>query len=111
MSAHRHYRRQSERALWPNTTMASAYLIAITEWARTHHENLEARVTLPIGVVGAEEVLKVLRALEKARRRAAMIIKIFEDRIAEIVLEESEYAPTPWTSHASYFAAASSQRR
>jgi hypothetical protein len=47
--------------------MACAYLIALTEWARTHHENLEARVTLPIGVVGAEELLNVLHALERAR--------------------------------------------
>jgi NUMOD4 motif-containing protein len=54
-------------ALWPDTTMARAYLIALTKWALTHHENLKARVTLPIGVVGAEELLNVLRALEKAR--------------------------------------------
>jgi hypothetical protein len=66
MSAHQQYRHR-ERVLWPNTTMANAYLIALTKWALAHHENLEARVTLPVGVVGAEELLNVLRALEKAR--------------------------------------------
>lgn len=66
MSAHRQHRRR-ERALWPDTMMARAYLIALTKWALTHHENIDARVTLPVGVVGAEELLNVLRALEKAR--------------------------------------------
>jgi len=65
MSAHRQHRRR-ERALWPDTTMAGAFLIALTKWAIVH-QGTDAQVTLPIGVVGAGELLNVLRALEKAR--------------------------------------------
>ena len=59
-------RRNGERAVWPDTTMAGAFLIALTKWAVVH-QNTDAQVTLPIGVVGAGELLNVLRALEKAR--------------------------------------------
>ena len=41
-------------------------LIALTKWAIVH-QGTDAQVTLPIGVVGAGELLNVLRALEKAR--------------------------------------------
>jgi hypothetical protein len=76
MTANRHainpdrhsHRRHSERALWPDTPLASAYLRALTKWAITHHDDTDAQVTLPVGVVGAGDLMKVLRALEKARR-------------------------------------------
>lgn len=64
---HHSHRRPSKRALWPDTMMARAFLIALTKWAITHHDNIDAKITLPVGIVGAGEVLKVLRALEKAR--------------------------------------------
>ena len=60
-------RRRGERAHWPDTTMARAFLIALTKWSLTHHDDDDAQVTLPIGVVGAGELRNVLRALEKAR--------------------------------------------
>lgn len=65
------HRWNGERALWPETTMSCAYLIALTKWAVTHHEDPKVVVTLPVGVVGAGEVLKVLHALEKARAGGA----------------------------------------
>jgi hypothetical protein len=64
---HRH-RRHRERALWPDTSMARAYLIALL-WAAANHEDVDARVVLPVGVVGADELLNVLHALEKARQQ------------------------------------------
>jgi hypothetical protein len=68
MTAH-YRRRHGERALWPDTSMARAYLIALLKWAATNHEDVDARVVLPVGVVGADELLNVLHALEKARQR------------------------------------------
>jgi hypothetical protein len=59
-------RRNGERAVWPDTTMAGAFLIALTKWAIARQDT-DAQVTLPIGVVGAGELLNVLRALAKAR--------------------------------------------
>lgn len=61
-------RRNGERTLWPDTTLASAYLNALMKWALRHHGDTDAQVTLPVGVVGAKELMAVLRALEKARR-------------------------------------------
>jgi hypothetical protein len=61
------HRRHGERSRWPDTTLACAYLTALTKWAVTHHEDPAAFVTLPIGVVVADELLNVLRALERAR--------------------------------------------
>ena len=65
------HRRHGKRAPWPDTPMAHAFLIALAKWVLTHHADTEAQVTLPIGVVGTEEVLKVLHALEKARAGGA----------------------------------------
>jgi hypothetical protein len=62
------HHQNGERAFWPDTVMARAYLIALLKWAVTHHEDVDARVTLPVGVVNANELLNVLRALEKARQ-------------------------------------------
>jgi hypothetical protein len=64
------HRRRGERAVWPDTTLARAYLIALLKWAGTHHEDVDAKVTLPVGAVGVEELLNVLRALERARQQA-----------------------------------------
>jgi hypothetical protein len=68
MNGRRHYYRRNGERAWPDTTMARAFLIALTKWALTHHEDDEAKVTLPIGVVGAEELIRVLRALESVRQ-------------------------------------------
>jgi hypothetical protein len=61
-------RRNGERAVWPDTQISCAYLIALTKWAQTPHKNPEAKITLPIGVVDVDELMNVLRALEKARQ-------------------------------------------
>jgi hypothetical protein len=58
-----------ERALWPDTSMARAYLIALLKWAAANHEDAFAKVTLPVDVVDASELMNVLRALEKARQQ------------------------------------------
>jgi hypothetical protein len=63
------HRRRGERAAWPNTAMARAYLVALLNWASTNHANADARVTLPVGIVGPTELMNVLRALEKARQQ------------------------------------------
>ena len=65
------HRRHGKRAPWPDTTMARAFLIALTKWATAHHADTNAQVTLPVGVVGAVEAMKVLHALEKARAEGA----------------------------------------
>jgi hypothetical protein len=58
-----------ERALWPDTSMARAYLVALLKWAAANHEDASARVVLPVGVVNANELLNVLRALDRARQQ------------------------------------------
>jgi hypothetical protein len=68
MTAH-HHRRHRERALWPDTSMARAYLIALLKWAAANHEDVDARVVLSVGVVNANELLNVLRALDRARQQ------------------------------------------
>lgn len=74
LHGHTHRRRRhSERALWPDTTMASAFLIALTKWAIAHHNDADAKITLSVGVVGAEELMNVLHALEKARQRTGYV--------------------------------------
>ena len=66
---HRRRHHHSARALWPDTTMAHAFLISLTRWALTHHDDFDAKVVLPIGVVSAEELINVLRALERSRQQ------------------------------------------
>lgn len=63
------WRRQGERALWPDTSMARAFLIALTKWAIAHHGDADAKIMLPVGIVGIDDLMNVLRALEKARQR------------------------------------------
>jgi len=58
---------QRDSAVWPNTSMANAYLLALVDWAVAHHTDAEAEITLPVGRVTATELLKVLRALGAAR--------------------------------------------
>jgi hypothetical protein len=65
---HNLYRRvQHKSAVWPNTSMAAAFLRALAVWAVAHHHDAEAQITLPIGRVTVTELLKVMRALEAAR--------------------------------------------
>jgi hypothetical protein len=64
---------RSEHALWPDTTMAGACLIALTKWAIAHPNDADAKITLPVGVVGAEELMNVLHALEKARQQTGYV--------------------------------------
>ena len=65
-----HRRRLSgERtASWPDTTMARAFLVALARWAIAHHDDGSATIMLPTGAATAEELMRVLRALETARR-------------------------------------------
>jgi hypothetical protein len=65
----RRHRRNGERALWPDTSMAHAYLIALLKWAIANHEDASARVTLPVGIVDASELMNVLRALDRAQQQ------------------------------------------
>jgi hypothetical protein len=60
MTAHHH--RRHRRALWLDTSMARAYLVALLKWAATNHEDVDAKVVLHVGVVNASELLNVLRA-------------------------------------------------
>jgi hypothetical protein len=60
-------RSQRDSTVWPKTSMAHAYLCALTDWAVAHHTDGNAQVTLPVGRVTATELLKVLRALGAAR--------------------------------------------
>lgn len=65
---HHHHRRHGERATWPDTQMSRAFLMALTKWAITHHDDLDITITLPTGRVTGEQLVQVLRALEKARQ-------------------------------------------
>ena len=49
--------------------MARAFLIALTKWAIAHHGDADAKIMLPVGIVGIDDLMNVLRALEKARQR------------------------------------------
>jgi hypothetical protein len=62
----------NNRSLWPDTALSHAFLIALAQWAIAHHEAADARITLPVGVVDAVELLKVMRALERARQQTVM---------------------------------------
>jgi hypothetical protein len=63
------YRRHGERAFWPDTSMAHAFLIGLAKWTLTHLNDDDAKVMLPTGLVNAEELIRVLRALESARQQ------------------------------------------
>ena len=60
---HRH-RRHGERWSDRDTSMCKAYLVALGRWVLTHRE--DAVVVLPTGYATAEELVNVLRALEKS---------------------------------------------
>jgi hypothetical protein len=60
-------------SLWPDTALSRAFLAALTKWAVVHQNNPDARITLPIGTVSAQELAKVMRALERARSEATTI--------------------------------------
>ena len=63
-------RKPAPRARWSNhdTSMCRAYLVALARWVIAHHDDADARVVLPVGIVGVEELTKVLRGLEVARQ-------------------------------------------
>jgi hypothetical protein len=63
-------RRRNNGVAWPDTAVSRAYLIALMKWAIRHANDATAKVTLPVGFVSANELLKVLCALEKARQRS-----------------------------------------
>jgi hypothetical protein len=65
-----HRRRRDERtgSSWPDTDMANAFLRALAHWALLHHDDGNATIMLPTGSATAEELMRVLRALETARR-------------------------------------------
>jgi hypothetical protein len=73
MSGRNAYRRRQSAERWSyhDTSMCHAYLIALGRWVLTHHNETNAKVVLPAGIVGAEELTKVLRALEIARQAGA----------------------------------------
>lgn len=66
--ARTHHRRHNERAVWPDTTMGNAFLVALGQWVSLHREDDAAVVVLPTGYVTAVELVRVLGALEIARR-------------------------------------------
>lgn len=68
MSDRRHHHRHQQHWSDRDTPMCSAYLAALGRWVVTHHDDADARVVLPVGVVGAEELVRVLQALERSRQ-------------------------------------------
>jgi hypothetical protein len=73
MSGRNTYRRRRPVERWSDhdTSMCKAYLAALGRWVLTHHDDTDAKVVLPVGVVSAEELVRVLRALEIARQAGA----------------------------------------
>jgi hypothetical protein len=65
-----HQRRRWSAERWSNhkTSICEAYLAALERWVIAHHGDAGAKVVLPVGVVGAEELVRVLRALEISRQ-------------------------------------------
>jgi hypothetical protein len=50
--------------------MTAAFLNALIEWTAQHLRDPQARVVIPTGVVNAEELGRVLRALQNRHRLA-----------------------------------------
>jgi hypothetical protein len=71
MSDRQRHHHRNRRPVWLDTSIAAAFLTALTSWAITHHTNTDATVTLPVGRVTVSVVLKVLRALERAQQSTA----------------------------------------
>lgn len=51
-----------------NSPLCTAFLIALGQWVSAHANDPDAQVVLPTGRVGVEELVSVLRALEKTRQ-------------------------------------------
>lgn len=51
-----------------NSPICIAFLVALGQWVSAHANDPDAQVVLPTGRVGVEELVSVLRALEKARQ-------------------------------------------
>jgi hypothetical protein len=60
--------------------MARAYLAALTSWAIAHHTDTDATIVLPVGRVTAFEVLRVLRALDRARQSTGAAVSAQSER-------------------------------
>ena len=63
-----HRRRWHQHWAEHNTPMCRAFLVALGRWLAAHHDDRDAEITLPTGTVSAEELGRVLRALERARQ-------------------------------------------
>jgi hypothetical protein len=64
----RHQRLELSRWHDRDTSMCAAFLRALGRWVLANHGEADARVVLPVGIVGAEELVRVLRALEISRQ-------------------------------------------
>jgi hypothetical protein len=53
--------RHRQNGVWPDTALSRAYLVALGKWVVTNQDDDGAKVALPIGVVGIEELTKVMR--------------------------------------------------
>lgn len=71
MTGRTHHRQPAERWSDHDTSMCRAYLAALGRWVMAHHDDVDAKVVLPVGIVGAEELMRVLHALEIARQAGA----------------------------------------
>lgn len=67
MSGGHHQRQNGALAPWPDTAISRAFLIGLAKWAYANHEDDGAEIMLPTGPANVEELIRVLRALEKAR--------------------------------------------
>jgi hypothetical protein len=63
-------RHQHRRRHWAqqDSPLCTAFLVALGRWVSAHANDPTAQVVLPTGWVGAEELMTVLRALERARQ-------------------------------------------
>jgi hypothetical protein len=59
-NGHRHWAQR-------DSSLCAAFLDALALWVLKHHDDPEARIILPTGIVNAAELMAVLRALEKTR--------------------------------------------
>jgi hypothetical protein len=66
----RKYQDPPPRSRWVDyrTALADAFLSALLTWATRHASNTSAQITIPTGIVTASELMRVLDALDRARR-------------------------------------------
>jgi hypothetical protein len=51
--------------------MCGAYLLALVDWAARNARDTSATITIPTGAVNVGELVRVLAALDRARRERA----------------------------------------